>query len=69
MAGWILVAEETRKRMCNKPDWILVVLSTLLVATLAAYFTGVFPYPFGGLILLGLLAYRVIGLEKKSGDS
>lgn len=40
-------------------DWISVVLGSLLIATLIAYFAGVFPYPFGWLILLALLMARL----------
>lgn len=55
--------------MSTNFDWISAVIALLLLATLVAYFTGVFPYPFGWIILVGLLIYRLTGREKKQGDS
>ena len=50
--------------MKKKIDRVSVILAVLLVATLAAFFTGVFPYPFGSLIIAGLLVWRLAGREK-----
>ena len=55
--------------MKNRFDGVSVVLAVLLLATLLAFFTGVFPYPFGWLIIAGLLAWRLVGRESpKPGD-
>lgn len=48
-----------------KFDWISAVLMLLLIATLIAFFTGVFPYPYGWIILAALLAFRVTGVQKQ----
>ena len=40
-------------------DWITTLLGTLLLATLIGFFTGVFPYPYGALIITGLLLLRL----------
>ena len=39
-------------------DWISIVLVLLLIATLLAFFTGVFPYPYGWIALIVVLAMR-----------
>ena len=48
-----------------KLDWISVLLIVLLLATLLAYFTGAFPYPFGWIVLLVLLVFRLTAQQKK----
>lgn len=40
-------------------DWITIVLVSLLIATLLAYFSGVFPYPYGWIILSVILVMRL----------
>lgn len=39
-------------------DWITIVLVSLLLATLLAYFSGIFPYPYGWIILSVILVMR-----------
>ncbi len=48
-------------------DWITAILIALLLATLIAYFSGVFPYPFGWLILMAVLIGR-FAICRKSID-
>jgi hypothetical protein len=48
-----------------KTDWIAVILSILLLATLGAFVTGAFPYPYGWIVLLALLVMRVLSKQKK----
>ena len=45
--------------MGGKIDWILAVLVVLLLSTLLGFFTGAFPYPYGWIIITGLLAWRI----------
>jgi Flp pilus assembly protein TadB len=46
-------------------DWYLVVIGILLMATLGAFFTGFFPYPFGVLLLLVLFGIRLMRKREK----
>lgn len=45
-------------------DWIALLLATFLLATLIAFFSGVFPYPFGWIIFLVLLIARLVSTRK-----
>ena len=47
------------RRATIKFDWITLLLSVLLIATLLAFFTGVFPYPVGWIVLSALLIFRL----------
>ena len=49
-------------------DWLTILLAVLLLATLLAFFTGVFPYPFGWLIIAGLLVWRITGRKRDPGE-
>ena len=51
--------------METKLDPIAGLLILLLVATLAAFFTGIFPYPYGWLIIASLLVFRVLGSQRR----
>ncbi len=44
-------------------DPVVLLLLALLLATLAAFLIGVFPYPFGLLVLVVLLAGRLMQLQ------
>ena len=46
--------------MNSLKDPVLLVLTALLAASLLAFFLGIFPYPFGVLILLILITARVL---------
>jgi 1,4-dihydroxy-2-naphthoate octaprenyltransferase len=46
-------------------DWYLVLIGILLIATLTAFFTGLFPYPFGVLLLLVLFGIRLMRKREK----
>ena len=46
-------------------DPVLLVLLALLAATLTAFFLGVFPYPFGLLVLTFLIIGRLLHLRSK----
>jgi hypothetical protein len=37
----------------------------LLIATLWAFFTGAFPYPYGWIVLMALLVMRFTTMQKK----
>lgn len=41
-------------------DPVLIVLVALLLATVTAFFAGLFPYPFGLLVLTVLIAARLL---------
>ena len=47
-------------------DFPLLVISILLAATLAAFFSGLFPYPFGFIILGFALIARVLQLRSRA---
>jgi dihydroxy-acid dehydratase len=47
------------RRATIKFDWITLLLTVLLIATLLAFFTGVFPYPVGWIVLSALLLFRL----------
>jgi hypothetical protein len=46
-------------------DAVLIILLGLLLATLLAFFLGIFPYPFGLLVLAALIAARLFYLQDK----
>ena len=48
-----------------KPDWISGLLIVSLIATLWAFFTGAFPYPYGWIVLMALLVMRLTAKQKK----
>jgi len=48
-----------------KFDWISVLLIFVLLATLIAFFTGVFPYPYGWIVITILLVFRLTANQKK----
>jgi len=48
-----------------KFDWISVLLIFVLIATLIAFFAGVFPYPYGWIILTMLLVFRLTANQEK----
>ena len=50
-------------------DWITAVLIAALAATLLAFFSGAFPYPYGWIVLTALLFMRLSAKrEKKKRD-
>jgi hypothetical protein len=48
-----------------KPDWISGLLIVLLTATVWAFFSGAFPYPYGWIVLLVLLVMRLTARQKQ----
>ena len=52
----------------RSPDRILLVLVGLLSASLAAFFLGLIPYPFGLLVLLVLIVARILSLQGPDRD-
>ena len=48
-----------------KPDWISGLLIVLLIATLWAFFSGAFPYPYGWIVLMALLVMRLTAKQDK----
>jgi len=48
-----------------KFDWISVLLIFVLIATLIAFFAGVFPYPYGWIVLTVLLVFRLTANQQK----
>ena len=48
-----------------KFDWITALLISVLMATLIAFFTGLFPYPYGWLVFSALLLFRLTTVQKK----
>ena len=49
--------------MKKTPDPVLVTLSVLLVASLAAFVLGFIPYPYGLLVLGVFIASRILYLK------
>ena len=52
----------------TKPDWITVVIVVLLLSTLAAFFAGVFSYPYGVIVLAALLLFRLSTSRQKEPE-
>jgi len=48
-----------------KIDWISVLLMFVLIVTLIAFFAGVFPYPYGWIVLTILLVFRLTANQNK----
>jgi len=48
-----------------KLDWISVLLIFVLMATLIAFFAGVFPYPYGWIVLTVLLVFRLTANQQQ----
>ncbi len=48
-----------------KLDWISGILIFLLLATLGAFFSGAFPYPYGWIVLLVILVMRLTAKPKE----
>ena len=48
-----------------KPDSVSALLIILLIATLLAFFTGVFPYPYGWIVITVLLVMRLKAIQKQ----
>jgi len=46
-------------------DLPLMVLGVLLAATLGAFLVGVFPYPFGWMVLAALLVARLLSVRDR----
>ncbi len=46
-------------------DWISGLLIAVLIATLAAFFAGVFPYPYGWIVITILLLFRLTAIRKR----
>ena len=44
-----------------------MLLIALLLATLSAFLLGIFPYPYGLLILSAFVAARILSLKSKKG--
>ena len=51
--------------MLTRIDWISALLVCALAATLVAFFTGVFPYPYGWIVLTALLILRLTAVHRK----
>ena len=49
-----------------KFDWISGLLILLLIATLIAFFTGTFPYPYGWIVITILLVVRLTASQGKA---
>ncbi len=45
--------------MSIKNDWVAIALIVSLIATLIAFFAGVFPYPYGWFVLTAFLVFRL----------
>jgi len=51
--------------MKTKFDWISVLLAIVLIASLIAFFTGVFPYHYGWIVISVFLIFRLSAKEKQ----
>ncbi|MGD2074692.1 MAG: hypothetical protein PVG38_07190 [Gammaproteobacteria bacterium] len=48
-------------------DRVLILLIVLLLASLSAFFLGIFPYPYGLIILSAFIAARFFWLRSDDG--
>ena len=46
-----------------KFDWIAALMIVALIATLVAFFTGLFPYPYGWLVISAVLLLRLSAVQ------
>lgn len=46
-------------------DTPLLIIIGLLAATLVAFFSGLFPYPYGLIVLLALLVARLLAVRSR----
>ena len=51
-----------------KLDWIAAGLIILLAATLMAFFTGLFPYPYGWIVITALLVFRLTAVHNRKEE-
>ncbi len=51
--------------MKMKFDWISALLIGALIATLIAFFAGVFPYPYGWIVITALLVFRLTAVQQR----
>ena len=49
-----------------KFDWISALLTGALIATLLAFFAGVFPYPYGWIVITALLVFRLTAVSQRN---
>ena len=47
-----------------KLDWIAALLASALAATLIAFFAGIFPYPYGWIVITALLVFRLTAVRR-----
>ena len=48
-------------------DFVLLILGALLFATIAAFLSGLLPYPFGIIVLAIFFVARILILKQKQG--
>lgn len=48
-----------------KFDWISALLLVALLASLIAFFTDLFPYPYGWIVITMLLVFRLTANQKQ----
>jgi len=48
-------------------DFVLLIIGALLFATIAAFLTGLLPYPLGIIVLSILFVARILNLKQKQG--
>ncbi len=58
-------ARRNMSGMAIKFDWISVLLIGALIATLLAFFAGVFPYPYGWIVITALLVFRLTAVRQR----
>lgn len=46
-------------------DWISGLLVVVLLTTLFAFFTGIFPYPYGWIVISIMLLLRLTATQKR----
>ena len=59
------ITHESEGDMKMKFDWITALLVTVLIATLIAFSTGVFPYPYGWIVVSLMLMFRLSARRQK----
>ena len=48
-------------------DFVLLIIGALLFVIIAAFLTGLLPYPFGIIVLSILFVGRILNLKQKQG--
>ena len=59
------MARRPEVHMKVKFDLVSVLLAIVLIATLLAFFAGIFPYPYGWIVITLFLVFRLASIRER----